>query len=325
MAKQPSPPASRLPPLSDEYCLLLIATGPALAFCALGLWLVEWGVSRPDLLPVLPIVYWWFLLTALPGLLPLAYCLSRAWPRRPAPVRLGRCLAWFVASLPAPLWHLAIIELALWLFGARSWFGWSGWLLFARYGFGLWVVTVLVWVLYVAVWRWRQGDVPRDAIFTGPIPAPVEVPLTPVADTYRVLALAAGPGLVWVLAYWYGEGRLARGDFLAVPGAYLLLLFGCLPGLLALSFCLARALPRERRTVPLAWRIVWGAAALPALFWHLVIIEGAGWLVEGNSPLGWSGWSLCLRYGLVLGGLTLVMWVLCVAVWRWRGDRRSLP
>ena len=138
-------------------------------------------------------------------------------------------------------------------------------------------MAIIIWLLVLgvlaagvgAVWRWRQGGVPPDAIFTMPSPAPVEVPLTPVADTYRVLALAAGPGLVWVLAYWYGEGRLPRGDFLAVPGAYLLLLLGTLPGLLALSFCLSRALPSEPSTVPLAWRIGWGAAALPALLSRL--------------------------------------------------------
>src|SRR5262245_22191593 len=129
-------PTPAKPPLSDEYCVLLIAAGPGLAFCAAGYWFAEGDVWQPERWLALPNVYFAFLLTSLPGLLPLAFCLSRALPRRPDPFSVPRFLAWLAVALLAPFWHLAILELSYWLVGAGSAFGWSGWYLLGRYGFG---------------------------------------------------------------------------------------------------------------------------------------------------------------------------------------------
>jgi hypothetical protein len=149
MSRDPTPP-DRPAGSGDEYRVLLVALGPGVLAAAAVYWLIgEEPLWRLDLAPFLLGVYFWTLLGALPGLSVLALCLARALPRRPVARSVHSRVGWLAASVVAPFWHLAVIEVSSLLLAGAPYFGPDGWAVLARCGLALWAATVGVWGLYV--------------------------------------------------------------------------------------------------------------------------------------------------------------------------------
>src|SRR4051794_15988201 len=88
---------------SDEYTATLLALGPGLVGCAL-MAIVEF---RTDEFILMQFIYFYaaVLLAFLPSLPALGLCLGQAHPRIGKPRRI-----WWIPSMPATVWHIAIVD-----------------------------------------------------------------------------------------------------------------------------------------------------------------------------------------------------------------------
>jgi hypothetical protein len=144
-----------------------------------------------------------------------------------------------------------------------------------------------------------------------------------LSDEYRVTLVALGPGVAaCALVFCLAQPSPRENPFLALPTLYGGFLMGSLPGLPALGFCLARAVPRDV-TRGWGWHgLAWLAASAVAPLWHLTLTD-----LSSRLCVGWlfgpDVWWFLLRYDLCLWMATLLAWLGHVAHWRRHGPLRK--
>lgn len=144
----------------------------------------------------------------------------------------------------------------------------------------------------------------------------------PRSDSYRIVLVATGPGLVagTMSSALMGYGVQAPNAMLRCIFTYAYLLLWSLPALPLAALALASWIPRGNRAGVRDWRR--SLLFLAASVWHLIVLELIGWIDTGTSFVLHNWERIAVAYVPTVS-CTVVAWLLYLS--KRHSDSLPLP